>query len=345
MMRRIIKEIASWVLAGVLSVLVLNAFTFFFYHPLHELNRNGGATPGLKVPNQWSLYGTEGWGIQTIDSMGYPNPDLPLDDDYYIVIGTSHVEGLNVGTGERVSDILNERMGYADTLKFYNIAHSGYDFDNIVRHFEGLVEEFPNMEGLIIEIRQTDYSAEQLDYAVNQIGYSESEDSIVAVMDDLDIGDRALIELKTYFPFFRLLTYQYAIYQNTHSDIELSVISEEDEEYDYSEYIESLDRVMALIRSEYQGPMLIVYHPEMSINADGSVQTHNDETYELFEDACNRYGIGFVNVGPYFEAMYYEHNYACYGFWNTTMMSGHINRYGHRIISDVVYDYFFGDYE
>ena len=49
-MNKILKEVVQWGLALILSMLMLNGATFLFYHPVNELFRNGGSTPGLMYP-------------------------------------------------------------------------------------------------------------------------------------------------------------------------------------------------------------------------------------------------------------------------------------------------------
>lgn len=341
MVLKMAKEITGWGIAIVFSIAILNLFTFCFYHPVHELSRSGGASPGLMVPYQWGLYGTEGWGIQTIDSNGYPNPDLPLEEEYYCITGMSHTEGFHSMKGERYSDILNQKSGYHDSLKFYNIAHSGYEFDQIARHFKGIVEEFPDMEGIIIEIDSTNYSVERLNNALDQIGYAEENDSIEALLAKLSVKDRSVITFKNYFPFFRLLSMQLETYRKSCSEKEMQNVSDPEISLNINEYKKSLDKVFTCMRSEYQGRILIVYHPSTTLNPDGLLSVSHSKTDDIFEAECARYKIDFINLGPDFEKAFYDDNHAVYGFWNTTLMYGHINKYCHQIIADKIYDYLY----
>ena len=336
MLRNIVREFGKWMIAILCALFVLNMVTFAFYHPVHQLERNGGSTHGLMVAGQWGLYGTEGWGIQTIDSRGYPNPELPLEEEYYCIIGSSQTEGFHSMKGERFCDILNKRMGYEDSLKYYNIAHSGYLFDDMAKHFKGITEEFPEMKGIIFEINQTGYSTDGLRSALDQVGYDEDKDSYSALISNMDKRERMLIAFKNYFPVFRLLslqakTYLGDEYQKVNG---VSVSENKQEEVDYAVL---LDQVMALMRSQFDGEIYIVYHPMTTLNDDGTLAVNYGETDEIFQKCCEKYSIEFINMGPDFEDAFYKDHHAAYGFWNTTLESGHMNKYGHELIADRLY--------
>lgn len=330
----LILEIAGWIMAAILSFLMLNILTMMYYHPVHELQRSGGATPGLKVPHQWGIYGNEGWGIQTIDSLGYVNPDLPLEDEYYCVIGSSHSEGFHSMNGERYSDLLNEMMGYDKSLKVYNIAHSGYHFDGIAKHFSGIVSEFPGMKGVIIELEKTNYSIESLEKSLVQVEYDNNRDSVEAILSKLSKKERVVIFIKNYFPVLREIKHQIETYKTVNND---SKEKEKDIERG-EEYEQVLNEVMSLIRSEYGGEIIVIYHPKTTINSDGSLDISVLASDKIFMDVCEKNGIKFINMASVFEREYYEKHHAMYGFWNTSLMSGHINKYCHEVMAEVLYE-------
>ena len=336
-MNKILKDVVQWGLALVLSMLMLNGATFLFYHPVNELFRNGGSTPGLMYPYMWGLYGNEGYGIQTIDRNGYVNPDLPLEESYYIIVGASHTEGFHTGRNKRFSDLLNYRFGYVDSLKFYNIAHSDFFYDDIVKHFRGMCMEFPNMQGVVIEIGSTYYSVESLRDSTDQIGYTE-EDSIESLTSSLSLKDECILKIKDYFPFIRVLAAQYETYKNFNK---MSIpVGNNNINISLDDYKAALSATMDLIREEFSGSIVVVYHPMTVLDADGNLIIVSCETDPIFEEECFKHNISFINMADSFEEAYYEKNIAVYGFWNTTMMEGHINDYCHELIADKLYVYF-----
>ncbi len=333
-------------LAFICAAGIMNLLSFAYYHPVSELKRSGGSTPGIMVPHQWGLYGDEGWRIQTIDSYGYPNPDLPKADTYYCVIGASHTEGFR-SVGKRYTDILNEKLSDGRSLKFYNISHSGYHFDDIARHFTGITEEFPDASGIIIEIDSTEYSAKDLNDALNQISYNSERDSAEVLMSKMTLKSKALITFKNYVPFVRVLSNQYETFKKYNTKAKRNNNSAKKESSQKSEatadqlqYEDSLDQLFSLMRKQYKGDIIIVYHPATSLNADGtlSIKTHSSDL--IFSKLCEAHSIVFIDMKDDFEKAYYQDAHAVYGFDNTTLMSGHINKFGHQLIADRLFEYF-----
>ena len=110
-------------------------------------------------------------------------------------------------------------------------------------------------------------------------------------------------------------------------------------EFDSNAYTIALSKVMDLIRSEYSGPIIIVFHPNIILHTDGSIEIQELPTDKLFEEECKKHGIVFINLSGRFYTAYYDDHSLPTGFWNTTMNSGHINKYGHQIIADALYEY------
>ena len=53
--KKLLKELMQWIAAFIIAAFVLNLLTFSFYHPVIEIHRNGGASPGLMIPHQCHL--------------------------------------------------------------------------------------------------------------------------------------------------------------------------------------------------------------------------------------------------------------------------------------------------
>ena len=339
-MKKLIGQLSQWILALICVVFVLNILCFAFYHPVHEMPRSGGATPGLMYPHMWGLYGTEGYGIQTIDSSGYINPDLPREKSYFCVLGSSNTEGFQIGRGDRYCDLLNRKFGYEDTLRFYNIAHSGLFFNDMAKRFDALCTEFPGMEGLIIELISTKYSPADLNAALDQTPYTEPDDTMDGLMANLTARDKLVIGVKNCFPLMRLLTNQYATYMSSRSnDLDFADFLMSDAgTSDPAEYEQALNDVFDMMRGRFDGPIIIVYHPMTTIDPDGSLRFSTSDTDEIFRRVCEAHDVDFVDMSETFERAYYEDRLALHGFANTAPMTGHMNGDAHRLVADVLYD-------
>ena len=55
---------------------------------------------------------------------------------------------------------------------------------------------------------------------------------------------------------------------------------------------------------------------------------------------CEEKGICFIDLCPRFLELYETEHLLPYGFSNTTMGSGHLNKVGHELIADELYKHF-----
>ena len=87
--KRIFRQVLGWCIAAMLAVLICNGLVFGYHRVPAWIDRQGGATDSILRPGSTLLHGTEGRGRHNVDSRGYLNPDLPLGEDYTLVVGSS----------------------------------------------------------------------------------------------------------------------------------------------------------------------------------------------------------------------------------------------------------------
>ena len=92
------------------------------------------------------------------------------------------------------------------------------------------------------------------------------------------------------------------------------------------------------MRSKYAGRIIILYHPTMALNKDGSITCEKEDTYEIFKSAVEDAGIDFVDMTDTFESAYEVKSIVPYGFFNTAPFEGHMNRYGHQMVAEKLYE-------
>ena len=335
----------QWVAAALTAFAVFNGIMFLIYHPVNEITRSGGSSPGLKVYPDYGLYGLEGYAIRTVDSRGYVNPDLPLAHEPYLVVGASHAEGFHTANGRRYSDILNERFGYTDSLKFYNISHSEFFLPDIVKRLSAMKKEFPDAKGLIIDIDSTAADSSQLEDAMDQLGFDEAADSYEALYSALPAGKKAAYRIKALTPAIREMSLQYQTFMKSRSGMDLNVLRQEEDRQESSRekqdrleaYRASMGETLEFMASTWPDT-IIVLHPGAVIDEDGSLSIAKEDTDDIFEELCLEYGISVIDMTDRFERAYEEDHTVPFGFMNTTMGSGHMNDAAHRMIADAVYE-------
>ena len=188
---RLIKQICGWAAAALAAFVICDIACFAFYDPCHELPREHGANTGFLLPDSFGVYGLEGYCIAKIDQRGYVNRHADLADDYYVVAGASHTEGLFIPQKKRYSDLLNDKLAADDKLHVINIGKSGNYFSVVLQHLDGILGEFPEAKGIIIETDSLAYDTKALYDSMAQAGYDPSE-TAENIVSSLSLRQKAL---------------------------------------------------------------------------------------------------------------------------------------------------------
>ena len=341
-MKSVPKQLLQWAGALMLCAFIMNLLMFGLYHPVNELPRSGGASPGLKDYPDYGLYGFEGYARQTIDSRGYVNPDLPLEEHPWIIVGASHAEGFHTGKGRRCSDLLNKSFGYTDSLKFCNISHSEYFLTDIVERYEAIQQEFPGMAGIIIDIDDTGADPGKLREALDHPkSYDPSRDSLAALKEQASSGQRLAYGIKRLTPGLRELSLQYQSYIKSRQGEDMDRLSHEEEERDEGAYLGQYEEVMGEALeylAEVPFDVIIVCHPGVIINEDGTMTCGSEATDDIMERLCKESGITYIDMRDAFLESYENSHTVPFGFMNTSPATGHINDSAHRMMADALYE-------
>lgn len=336
MKKEILIQIIQWMCALLLGMVLVSSLAFFYYRPVGWLERDKNATSAVWEPNTYLINFLEGGGITRIDSRGYTNPwGKELDDELVLCIGASYVQSKEVMESKKYTSLLNEKLVSDDKLKVYNLSRDAYFYPEIVAGFSAAIQEFPQTAVAVIDISNTDYSMEELEKALNQREYSKEQtgDRLYA---ELSTVEKIKIKIKDYLPITSILKYQFSQMQGENEQETKS--SQETEKVSEVQYAEVLDMTMKRMRENFSGKIIILYHPYIFLNEDGSMSLKQHEYRTVFEEVCKKNDIVFIDMGDDFLQAYEERQEVPYGFNNTTMGEGHLNQNGHKLIADRVYD-------
>lgn len=336
MKKTFLIHIIQWICALVLGMGIVSAVGFFYYRPVGWLERDKNATSAVWEPNTILINFLEGGGITRVDSRGYTNPwGKELDDELILCIGASYVQSKEVMESQKYTALLNDMLASDDKLKVYNMSRDAYMYPEIVAGFSAAIQEFPQTKVAVIDISNTDYSLTALEKSLVQREYSEKQTGD-KLYEKLSSIEKIKIKIKDYLPITSILKYQ--ISQMQGEDAEATQVAEEAEEVSEEKYAEELDATMKQMREAFSGQIIILYHPSVFLNEDGSMSLDQPKYRGVFEEICQQNGIVFADVGEDFLQAYEERQEVPYGFNNVTMGEGHLNRYGHQIIADRLYD-------
>ncbi|MCR5687517.1 MAG: hypothetical protein K6G58_05810 [Lachnospiraceae bacterium] len=335
----ILKKLFGWLAAAVIAAAICNLSCFLFYDPCQELTRTKGSTTGYLLPDSHGVYGLEGYCRASVDSFGYVNRPLERSDEYYVAAGASHTEGLFIPEGLRYTDLLNDMLYDDGKLHIINIGKSGNYYSVVLQHLDGILGEFPDAKGLIIETDSLCYDTKALYDSMAQAGYDPGE-TAASLMSDLTSRQKLVIKAKQALPLLRLIRKQYFTYMEADEEEGGSDILDPafwQSEYN-GDFETALDDLMKFIRSRTDKQIIILYHPAVAIEADGSMKvlTNNAEPY--YEKICRANDIDFVDMTDAFMCAYEEDHVIPYGFCNTAPGQGHVNRAAHKMMADKLYE-------
>ncbi len=328
-MRKVLGHLVNWFGAVIVAMIIMNVLLAFYHRSAAWIDRPTCATRAIYWPGASILFGTEGRGYHKVDSRGYVNDIDELADDYVIAVGASHSQGKEVGAGERYVDLMNEWLGYSDKAYVYCVSQSANYYPSIVSGFKALIQEFPESSKIIIEIGKTDFSVYELEKALDQ---REFDNAMTGenILSALSMKKKAILLLKEYSPLlFNVNEKINEIEQMNAKDTSAADIT-----YTLVDYENALDKTLELMKAEYDGELIILFHPNVLILEDGSLAIEKAETDVIFKNECEKYGIRVVDMGDKFISEYNKDYSLPYGFFNSKMGSGHINADGHRMIAE-----------
>ncbi|WP_155833192.1 hypothetical protein [Butyrivibrio sp. WCD3002] len=332
-MSKVIRQGFEWLICLAIGFLIINLICFAYEREPAWMDTPNGATPSVREPYSILVHGSEGYSISRIDKNGYTNPDKELADKYILMLGASHVQGKEIAPEKKYSVLVNDYLYKDDLLHVYNIACDGSFLPGQIKYFKSAVEAFPNSEVIFLEVHDTDYSIDEIKSAMEQIKYDSNDTA--AKFEDLSLKGKIKCLVKNSVPILSRIKKNIEAIKNASS-------SKTEYQVDIDEYEQVINESMELIRSEFDKPIIMVYHPRTELEKDGSMTVKYSKTWESFRKACVNNNIDVIDSGEDFVLHFNETKEVPYGFSNTTLCSGHLNAVGHQIIADEIIEYLEG---
>lgn len=326
------KTLFQWVSALVIGFFVVNLLCFGYERPTGWIETPNGPSPAGWNPNKIVVHGTEGFGIMKSDENGYINKNTSLQDKFILCTGSSHTQGKEMAMDKKYSSLINARFSEnEDESAVYNIACDGNFLPTLIKHFPAAVEAFPEASVVTIEISNSDIPADEMNAAMNQAEYDESA-SVKNQLQYMGFKDKLKIFIKEYFPLISLVKSK--LETSSANDGGASV-----EKTDNGDSARSLEKAIKLIRSQYDGDIIIIYHSQTLIERDASISFAEDKLFDTLEKACRDNDICLVDMRPVFVEHYEKTQEIPYGFSDTKPGNGHLNELGHRLIAESLIPY------
>lgn len=323
--KKVLKNIVKVILAGTVSLFLLSLFCLFYLNTGVHIRNETGATDYKWESCQRKASMTEGFAWLKMDEDGFNNAFPAQKKVDILLMGSSHMEAVNVSDTQNTGYLLNELLPEFYT---YNIGTSGHTIYACANNLSAAMEYYRPQGYIVIETDCIDLDIESMEKVLNG-GYQK--------IKSYDTG--IIYSLQKYVPAIKNIYKQMDDWWNSDSSAPRQDANERVLETDSvtEEYRTALNRFLAFIRAGSDCKIIIVYQPPTALNPDGSLQcSQDDNKLAVFSQLCEANDILFVDVSPRFEELYKEQHILAHGFSNTAVGAGHLNAYGHMAVAEAV---------
>lgn len=317
--------------AGILAFLVLCIITSVYnLSPLRVENEYKNTDYVWEANSPW-IKMTEGISYGLTDANGFNNQEV-IENPDILLLGSSHTEGMNVTQDKNMCSILNDK--FSGKYSVYNMGISGHTLYKVVQYLPvslSVYEKVPKY--VIIETSTTCLTKEEVDQAIN------------AELEATKVNSDGLMAKLQKFPFLRQVYHQLdsgmmdmLFPADSVSAVSYSTIQDSTPVIDEQPY-EDMFTYLKKVEEESGAQFIIMYHPYEVLEEDGSISFGFEEYTGVFSEYAEKYDIDFLDMTDGFEEMYREDNCVPHGFSTGAIGEGHINKYGHSVIAQSLYEY------
>ncbi len=299
-------------------------FCIFYYNiPVHSTSKDG-ATDYVWEPNKFYSRWTEGFGYGRTNNEGYYDYKKYKKSDNVdiLVMGSSHMEAAQIQQNKSTSGLLDNML---KDYYVYNIGISGHTFITCVSNLEAAITKYNPNKYIIIETNTVTFSDSDLNNALNNS------------VEEIPSYDGGVIGILQQNQLLRLLYHQAESFLNLENEGDIIPNSQTNFDTNFN-LLNQLFIKMQEKAEKNNIKIIIMYHPSTTLNKDGSLNLSSEnENIEEFSKLCKENGIYFLDMSDRFREEYEKNYILPYGFSNTSVGTGHLNKYGHEMIAEELY--------
>ncbi len=327
-----IKGIIKISLSFIVSFAILNGICVFYYNiPVHEQAEHA-ATDHIWKKNTFFSRGTEGFASGVTDGNGYNNLSvIPEGEIDILLMGSSHLEAFNVSQEESLVSQLNKLFDDNGVdMKGYNIGISSHAFTRCLFNLEDALDQFKPNKYVVIEA-----SSIFPDY-----------DKLCKVADGsferLKQTENPLLIFLQKIPLIRRLYAQISSLNLFEDTAEGTTVAPEKKEPADAQYQSVFNEVLEKAGKTAQAnsvKLIVLYHPTLYVDSTGCVYRNvTDEELAMFSALCEDNDLEFIDMYSSFTEYYNLFHRLPHGFSNTAVGKGHLNRYGHMLMAQELFE-------
>ncbi len=327
-----VKSVGKFLLAGLVAFVILCLVTSLYsLTPLRIESAYGNTDYVWKQDFPW-IKMTEGISYGVVDNQGFNNLEV-VDNPDILLLGSSHIEAMNVMQNHSTSSVLNEK--FEGEYSTYNMGISGHTLFKVVQYLPKSLSVYDTVpKYIVIETDTTILNGESVTQALN------------GEVPVTKVNNEGLVAWLQKFPFLRSAYHQL---DNGMMDVLLpskqndnqegvpndSYVKPEIDKQPYEDMFSYLHKLQTV----YDTKIIIVYHPFEHFNDDGEIYFNNKEYTEVFDEYAEKNDICFIDMTEAFKNLYYKENQVPHGFSTGALGEGHLNKYGHEAIANEIYRY------
>lgn len=331
-MKKTIGCIFKVVLSGLVALCILSAFSLVYYNGPPSIPQPELISKNRFIPNRLWCYMGEGFGYGVTDNLGYNNAYYNnCTDPDVVVVGSSHMEAMHVPADSNCTDLMNKYFKEDDIegndLKCFNIGRAGSFFDQSASYFETIAKHFDTAKYIVVETKSLGWTTEQLDGMLRQ----EYRDQMIS---------RSLAgNIAVAVPYLRIFSKQIKELFPLETAGEPLPLSTDQDKEEYASKMNAVIEMMATQARENGKELIILHHNTYSYEDMENAKSDDDpEQMKVLEESCKKNSVVLVDVVDDFIAHYKDTYELAYGFANSKIGEGHLNKLGHQIIARELYE-------
>ena len=331
-MKNILQWVAKAAIAGGLAIILLSGFCLVYNYDGIHISSESGATDYIWESRQLKSTMKEGFSWIRMDKNGYNNMFDYSEKPDLLLMGSSHMEAAQIAQNENVGYLLNKKI---PNYRTYNIGISGHTIYRCMDNLGNALQEYKPTRYVVVVVDSIDLSIDQM------------QDVIKKKATPIPSYDSGFIYYMQKIPAIKVIYKQLIDWislegstDNNNVNSKKSndnVMSESNKKEIYNSTLKEFLGNAVTTCDKFGVTLILVYQPPQKLKSTGAVvYEHSEEKLKIFENECEEQGIIFGDMTERFTAMYLEDNVLAHGFCNSSVGEGHLNKYGHAGISDVI---------
>lgn len=320
------KKVLLWgvkaIVAGIAAFFLLTLVTTFYCNSPASARSADGETDSRHLSNAFFSRATEGFSIGHTNNDGYMNtfdytPGMDLD---VLILGSSQMEAFQVKMEQSTAGLLNKHF---KNNSVYNLGISGHYFETCVSNLEAAAKKYRPKKFIVIGTGWVEFTDDEYNDILNGTVKEKSS-------ENWDVGG------------IRTLYVHSSLLRRAYSQVK-EFMSADGSDEDAGEVLTPSTRELAdaLYKKIHDtaesvgAKAIILYYPAITIEQDGSLNIRGTaEAVKVAKEVCAKNGVILLDMTERYLNEYEIKHILPYGFVNSSVGAGHLNKYGHAMIAD-----------